>query len=276
MYDSRETQGPTAGVAVIPIKHFDALDRNGLLEMNPETTIDEVVRKVGGLRVEALLPQSGQRPKNADYVFQSENVIVELKSLQQEAFTPAYRQKLNQLAQSWMNKGLIRVFGRAVLSLRELPVPCQREWMRLATLPLQTNVIQTAHNQIKQTKKVLALPEAKGLLVLANEGNADFEPYNLLMLTANILKKRHPDGSPQYSSIHALSVLSHSLLVSSPDLPCRAFFWLNGHRPSCDDVIRELQGRLETAWYETISQRVGRPIRRFLMNEEAMGNLRFQ
>jgi hypothetical protein len=58
--------------------------------VNPEATINEVVRVVGGTRVETVLPpDDGERPKNADYVFQSENAIAELKSLQQEVFTPA-------------------------------------------------------------------------------------------------------------------------------------------------------------------------------------------
>lgn len=243
--------------------------------MNPETTIDEVVKAVGGKRVETLLPAGGQRAKNADYVFQSENVIAELKSLQQAVFTPAYRQKLDDLAQSWMKRGLIRVFGRAIVNMRTLPEPCQREWLRLLTLPLQTNVISEAHSQIKQTKKTLALPGAQGLLLLANEGNVDFEPRNLFLTIAHILKKKHPDGSPQYSSIHAVSVFSHNLLVSSSDLPSRAFFWLNGHRPSCNDALQALQSRLEAAWYESMSRRVGHRIRRFHLSEEQMDNLKF-
>jgi hypothetical protein len=244
--------------------------------MNPEATIDEVVRAVGGKRVETLLPpDDGDRPKNADYVFQSENAISELKSLQQEVFTPAYRLKLDQLAQSWLKRNLICVFGRAVVNMRTLPPVCQNEWLRLLTLPLQTKVVRAAHRQIKQTKETLGLPEAKGLLLVANEGNVDFEPNNLLLTIAHILKKKHPDGSPQYSSIHAVSVFSHNLLVSSPDLPSRAFFWLNGHRPFCDDSTRALQSKLEAAWYESISRRVGHRIHRVQMSQEQIDHLKF-
>lgn len=247
-----------------------------LPKVNPEAMMDEVVRAVGGKRVETLLPpDNGERPKNADYVFQSENAIAELKSLQQEVFTAAYRQRLFRLAQNWGKSDLIRVFGRHVLNMRTLPAVCQNEWLRLLTLPLQTKVVRAAHRQIKQTKETLGLHEAKGLLLLANEGNLDFDPHTLLLTVAHILKKKHPNGSPQYSSIHAVSIFSHTLLVSSPDLPSRAFFWLNGHRPFCDESIQVLQSKLETAWYESMSKQVGYPIRRFNVSRERMDDLKF-
>jgi hypothetical protein len=195
--------------------------------------------------------------------------------LHSSIYTLAYRQKIDHLAQSWMSRGFIRVFGRAVLNMRTLPEVCQNEWLRLLTLPLQTKVVRGAHRQIKQTKETLGLPEAKGLLILANEGNMDFEPYNLLLLVAHILNKKHPDGFPQYSSIHAVSILSHNLLVSSPDLPSPAFFWLNGHRPFCENSLQVLQSKLETAWYESMSKQVGYPIRRFQMSQDRMDNLKF-
>jgi hypothetical protein len=244
--------------------------------VNREAILDEVVRVVGGTRVETLLPpDDGERPKNADYVFQSANAIAELKSLQQEVFTPAYRQKLNELAESWIKRGLIYVFGRAAVNMRTLPAACQNEWLRLLTLPLQTNLVRAAHRQIKQTKETLGLHEPKGLLLLANEGNVDFEPHNLLLTVAHILKKNHPDGSPQYSSIHAVSIFSHNLTVSSPHFPGRAFFWLNGHRPFCDEPTKALQSKLESAWYETMSKRFGYPIRRFDVDREKMDDLKF-
>ena len=144
-----------------------------------------------------------------------------------------------------MKRDLIRIFGRVVVNMRTLPAVCQNGWPGLLTLPLQTKVVRAAHRQIKQTKETLGLDEAKGLLLLANEGNADFEAHNLLLTVAHILKKKHPDGSPQYSSIRAASIFSHNLLVSSPDLPGHAFFWMNGHRPFCDDSMKAFQSKLE-------------------------------
>lgn len=245
------------------------------MEFNVEATMDDIVRLAGGERVDTFLPTDGPRPKNADYLFSAENAIVELKSLTQGVFNLAYQQKLQQMAQDWIARGLIYAFGRAVINLRRLPEPCQQEWLRLLTLSLQTNVINAANSQIKQTKKTLNRPEARGLLILANEGNLDYDPQNLLLLVANILKKQKPDGSLQYSSIHAVSIFSQRLLVSSPDLPGPAFFWFNAHRPTCDPALRQLQSRLEKTWYDVNSQRIGSQIRRFHLAPEKMETLRF-
>lgn len=118
------------------------------MEATIEGTIDEVVRLASGQRVDTLLPANFQQSKNADYFFPTENVIAELKSLQQESFDLDYRQKMNEMTQDWMRSGLIYAFGRPVITLRTLPPPCQREWMRLLTLPLQTNVISASNTQI--------------------------------------------------------------------------------------------------------------------------------
>ena len=72
------------------------------MEASVEETIDDVVRWAGGQRVDTLLPANFQQSKNADYLFPAENVVAELKSLQQESFDADYRQKLDQMAQDWI------------------------------------------------------------------------------------------------------------------------------------------------------------------------------
>jgi len=244
--------------------------------ISTEELMDDAVFAADGQRVDQLLqPNEPQRRENADYVFRSDNAIAELKSLQQEVFTPAYHAKLSRLAHSWRDRRLIRVFGRAKLELRRLPAACQLEWLRLLTLPLQTKVIAKANRQIERTKKQVNLPDAKGIVLLANDGNSSFEPYNLVVLVSQILKKMHPDGSPQYSSIHAVSFLSANLPISSPALPTPAFWWLNGHRPSSTEKVSKLLQKLETAWYAQLSRRVGYEIPRVLLREDALENLSF-
>ena len=146
--------------------------------------------------MDSLMPAKLSRPpENADYAFQPENAILELKGLQRELFTREYRDKLRDLAFAWRNQGLIRVYGKAVLEMRKLPAPCQRQWLRLVTHSLQTNVVAKANSQIQQTKDLLN-PNAEGALLLANENSVDLDPYNLIVLISNISEDA-PDGSPQ-------------------------------------------------------------------------------
>jgi hypothetical protein len=250
--------------------------RVNCLMFNTEILMNDVVLMAGGERVDQSLEANDpQRPKNADYVFRRDNAVAELKSLQQEAFTPAYREKLGRLFRSWNERVLIRVYGRTIVKMQNLPRPCQNEWLRLLTLSLQTNVISKANKQIEWTKDRLGIPDAKGILFLANNGNYSFEPYNLVVLVSQILRKLHPDKTPQYSSIHAVAFFSANLPIRSPLLSTPAFWWFNGHRPSSTDAVSQLLEKLEECWYEQLAKRVGYKIPRVHMPESGLEKLTY-
>jgi len=103
----------------------------------------------------------GERKTRITY-FGTTNVVAELKSLQQEGFTPNYFQKLKAKAHSWRDRGLVRAYGRTILEIRRVPRPCQDDWLRLLTSPLQSKVISEPNRQIGGIKKMLNLPDAKG------------------------------------------------------------------------------------------------------------------
>jgi len=94
---------------------------------------------------------------------------------------------------------LLIVYGQPGVNIRSVPTQCQREWLRLLTSSLQ-NLVSQANQQIKRTKEQLKLPDANGILLLANDGSLSVKPYDLVVLVGHILKKSHPDGSQQYSS----------------------------------------------------------------------------
>jgi len=91
------------------------------MSIDTEELMNEAISKAGGQIVASLLPPNlAYTPENADYGFPERNVILELKSLQKELFTPAYREKLRELAFAWRKQGLIHVFGTAVLELKKI------------------------------------------------------------------------------------------------------------------------------------------------------------
>jgi hypothetical protein len=176
--------------------------------INTEELMDCAIEDVGGQRVSSLIPATmGLRPKNADYFFYQHCAVLELKSLRTALSTPGYEKKLHQLAFGWMKRGLLPFSSRVKLDFRKLPSVCQQEWMPLLTKSLQARIIGEANRQIRTIKQAFNVPDFKGALLLANDCASDLEPYNLLVLIANILRKTHPDGSPQYSSIDAVTFL---------------------------------------------------------------------
>jgi len=244
--------------------------------IDTEQLMNEVISDAGGQRVSSLIPESlSHTPKNADYFFQQQKAIVELKSLQTELFTPAYVEKLRKLAFAWQRQGFICVYGTAVIEMRNVPPICQRQWLRLVTHSLQTRIVSKANRQINDTKKLLNVPDAKGTLLLANDSSIDLDPYNLIVLISNILRKTRPDGSPQYSSLDAVAFFSCNLPIVSPVLSTPAFWWFNGHRPSSTQELSTLLMHIESCWYRCLSRRVGYDIPRVPFPEHALENLTY-
>jgi len=56
------------------------------------------------------------------------------------------------------------------------------------------NFIRDANRQIRETKKRLNMPDAKGLLLVFNQGNAlHNRPKDFRLLTGSVLRKRDKD-----------------------------------------------------------------------------------
>lgn len=99
-------------------------------------------------------------------------------------------------------------------------------------------------------------------------------PESRHCLVSRILTKVHADRSPQYSSINAVCFFSANLLVSSPNLPMPALFWMPAIRQPADAGLLELLTKLVQSWYECVSRTVGRPIPRIQMAPNSVEELK--
>ena len=185
-----------------------AMDHNPPLE----AFFNSFVRAIGGERVETLINLKNP-PPNADYIFQNQNVIVELKTLETETFGENHRQKTAELFADWHRRGLLMIFGTARIDMARLPPVCQQEWLNLLGRPVQKNVLGAANTQIRETKQLLNVPDAKGVLLVASDGNLDLTPHTIHYLLSRLLMKKHPDGSQQYSQIDGIAYFSGKTLV---------------------------------------------------------------
>lgn len=164
-----------------------------------QSIVDPFVTGSGGEVVEGLLGKNPKLPRNADYLFREDQVIAELKALENDSFGEPFRKKMSDLMASWMARRLLLVFGTTRVDLRRLPPVCQEEALRVMGKPLQDKVLATANQQIRETKKLLNMPKAKGLLMVASDGNRDLLPNDVWFFLTRLLQKTHEDGSPQFS-----------------------------------------------------------------------------
>jgi hypothetical protein len=95
-----------------------------------EKLFDECVRRCGGVRVTTIV---GRVPpfENADYCFEVEGVVAELKSLQKDFLTAAEtEQKMHLLFNKWVNEGRVApAYGCFMIKTNELPEDCAEDFL---------------------------------------------------------------------------------------------------------------------------------------------------
>jgi hypothetical protein len=218
------------------------------MRISIESNFNTVVKKLGGELVSELIPNKNP-PKNADYLFRTPPLIAELKCIERDAFSPDYDKKVQSLFKSWISRGLILVYGTANVHIKDLPVQCQREWLRILEAPLKKNVVADANTQIKETKRTLGLTDAQGLLLIANEGNYSLQPNDVVILLGNILQKKKGDGSPLYSNINWLIYFSANVPIHVPELGASMPFWISTRRGNQDDApVQTFIEELRKGW----------------------------
>ncbi len=211
-----------------------------------EDAIDEVVQSIGGDLVEDLLPKDASRPLNADYVFQSDNVIAELKRLVKDVSEdPAYQKTLQKMFDDFVREGLWTPppspTGKVVVNIRDLPKECAYRWIDILK-PRVEQIIKKASKQIKSTKNLLNMPNAKGLLIAVHDGNYGLEPQAAMNLISRCLK------GTQHSHIDWVVYFSANMPASVPndDRNIQPFISAPRYQPS--DFPEELTGKFYAAW----------------------------
>jgi hypothetical protein len=236
-----------------------------------ERTFDSFVEHFGGELIDRLLPTQSKR---ADYLFRQQGVIAELKRLEKQTFDADYHQKLTQLCQNWLRRGRVIAFGRVHLNLGQLPPDCQREWLRLLESPIQRNILADANQQIRSTREALAMPTAKGILLLASDGNYCLQPPDVVTLVARILEKKKETGEPIFSAIRAVAFFSLNMFVGTPQA-AKCIYWMNGLRDMQDRELSAFLKHLELSWYNCLRNLLNEPIPRYERIDDDIESVKF-
>lgn len=250
------------------------MDRLPTWHLPIEPTFNEFVEKIGGELIDKIVPpQQGQ--KRADYLFRTPGMIAELKCLEHDLFTPDYQAKLQALVTSWQGRGLIRILGTVQLDVRHVPRQCQTEWLNITEQPLNRNIVSKANRQIKETKAALGLPEAKGVLLLANDGNRSMTPSNIFFFLNRILNKKKDDGTLVCSSIDWIVLFSTNVAVMVGRDPRPMMFWTAAHRFGDDPLISRFLAEMNVAWNRHCAERRGMPLKEVNLAGTNLDDARF-
>jgi hypothetical protein len=147
-----------------------------------------------------------------------------------------------------------------MVSSSRISPECREEMFSAMAEALQKHVVVAANAQIKSTKELLNLPDAKGLLWVASDGNEFLQPNTVWYLLHRILQKKKQDGNPAYSSIHGLAYFSPRMLAQVKGIQEPVLLWMSGYRQR-DPHLEACLNELSSEWPKYVSWAQGIQIR---------------
>lgn len=232
-------------------------------DMEVEETFNAFVEDFGGELVGKHFIGSGNAPKNADYFLDGRAVVAELKCLEKDYFSNRQvAEKLNRMMNRWAREGLLRPEhvedGR--FRTDDLPRECGLEVYKLFYGPVK-EAVEKANKQIKETKKYFNLPDAKGLLILANDGNYSLSPKLSMQILGWLLPNR-------YTGIDSFIYFTPNMRLAAPQYDRQVHVWISGpSRPSANAVGPEYLRQICKGWTSFLERRTGEEVTEFVADD---------
>lgn len=237
-------------------------------DMAVEATFNEFVVDFGGELISKLFDRKGKRPNNADYFLRNRKVVAELKCLEKNYFNDRkIGEKINAMINRWAKEEILRPEhikgGR--FNTNNLPRQCVSEVLKVFSAPTK-EAIEKANRQIKETKKYFGLPDAKGLLILANEGNYSIDPQLMMQILSNLLRSR-------YTSIDSFIFFTPNMRAYAPQIDSQFHVWMSGStRQSANAVESEFLREIQKGWVSFLEGKYREPVTQFHVEDHDMVN----
>ena len=213
-----------------------------------ESTWDTFIAGSRGTRVSEH-PDSSDILENADYLFTSEQVVVELKEIESSLnsstrFVKDFDALMRRVVAEnpdWRP----RLFG----GTEAYPAWFYPEYVRLFRPPI-SRILKKANRQIRSTKIQLGIQANCGILILVNDGFTMLPPDWVRALAAGLLVH-------SYSSIDCLiySTLNRYVEVRGSDLA--HLLWAPTYSDKAPDELQMFVNDLGRRWFDFIEGLVG-------------------
>lgn len=114
-------------------------------------------------------------------------------------------------------------------------------------------LVKRANRQIRQTKEHFGIPNAAGLLLLANDGDFVMKPSVVMYLLANLLTPG------RYTSIDAITYFAANQTMQM-QATSESLVWIGGRFPGRREMPKDFKVRLRSAWFNEYSKLTGERI----------------
>lgn len=155
-----------------------------------EITFDAFVSDFGGKKISDLIENKSQMPLNADYLFEEDNVIAELKALEGIFSGP---DAIKQLTQAYIDAGCS---GSDVMGVffRNEPVPkAAADLMRKRVRRSIEQRIKQARKQLKKSKAAYGDSDTKSLILIAMDQQPLFGHKAMMFNIAKVMGDNYAD-----------------------------------------------------------------------------------
>jgi len=191
---------------------MEELKRPDIIEV--ESFFNEYVEYSGGQVISKCEDNLDDRP-NADYLFKNENVIAELKCFQKDLFNNEEDiPRIMNFLDRWEERKLIKQADKLkiILGSKKLPIECYYDLLSACTKTID-RALHKANKQIQESKRTFSLPDAKGLVLLCNDGNYFVQNDIFLGLVANLMSRKYMESDIDgfvYFTINQVSTVPNS------------------------------------------------------------------
>lgn len=183
---------------------------------------------------------------NADFWFEAEQIVIELKEIQTE-FLDKHKNKIEELIQKEITNNNLS-FNDAVNA--NFSDTFLSEYVRLVR-PAISRILKKANRQIRETKQYLKQPDARGLVVIVNDGFTAFSFKIVASLIANILQA-------SYSSIDGFILMTVNSYVALDNSNIPAQMWMPCYKPDIEKTsLPEFVNELGRNWGDFLEEKLG-------------------
>lgn len=228
---------------------------------DPEPIMDTAVTSMGGVR---LIPPANRPGKYADYVFRADNVVAELKSLQNHELTEAWWDDLFlSKYDEWRSQGRVPLFSRdGIVRTNELPEECERELGDILRKKLK-GVLAGANRQILSTQKDEKMLDSCGLLIISVDGSQLLGPEYIAYILNRSLRV-------DYSGIRHVVLISANLELSIASQGDQSVpFFVSVNLKGRLGPNKQFLSRLGSEWFKSFGVATGRDFGDFTLTPDA-------
>lgn len=207
-----------------------------------ENCFDCIVKDAGGERFDQD-SRCNKNEKNADYVFQENNLVLELKTIITDCYHSADRQeRTKNWVQANKEENGISPFGQKTLVEIDKLSPTKQDEFLKRFMPTVKEFLKKANSQIKSTKKTLGWDNSIGVLVLVNTGSPMLDPLIVRVFLGRMLNKK------QFRNIDLVIYTTYNLYAYAAPIMAGYFCPWYEHPVTEKKIPKAILDKLYSGW----------------------------